>query len=158
MNETGSVKQHVLTWTWIWRSYFWNTENRMDYTHTHRGHRETGAGYERGDLWCCQFDPIAVNCAWHGIFWRIHVAFLSFLFFPFEQIIPAHKHSCQWHQVRTSATGCRCTATGKETRLKTEDGGFMEDFGMEKGKKNNDQKSEGTNSPWNELLAYRFGV
>lgn len=32
------VKQHVLTWTWIWRSYFWNTENRMDYTHTHNTH------------------------------------------------------------------------------------------------------------------------
>ena len=31
-------KRHVLTWTWIWRSYFWNTENRMDYTHTHNTH------------------------------------------------------------------------------------------------------------------------
>lgn len=34
----GYVKQHVLTWTWIWRSYFWNTENRMDYTHTRNTH------------------------------------------------------------------------------------------------------------------------
>lgn len=46
--EFWDYGKHVLTWTWIWRSYFWNTENKMDYTHTHNTHIDRMK--ERGDL------------------------------------------------------------------------------------------------------------
>lgn len=70
MNETGSVKQHVLTWTWIWRSYFWNTENRMDYTHTQRTHRD------RCTLWTGWFATLSI---WHR---RCKLRWVSYILEP----------------------------------------------------------------------------
>lgn len=82
------------------------------YTHTQRTQRDGCT------LWTGWFAMPSIgpngskNCAWRDIFWSVHVAFLSFL------SIKSSLHiNTRVSGIWSPATGCHCTATGKERHV-----------------------------------------
>lgn len=162
MNETGSVKQHVLTWTWIWRSYFWNTENRMDYTHTQRTHRD------RCTPWTGWFATLSIwprRCKLHWVSYILeprrlrHFSFFFFFLNKSSLHINTRVSGVQSEHQQLDATALQQAKKRTFKNWGRRINGRLWNGRKEvRKKRKSDQKSEGTISLWDELWEHGLDV